>query len=294
MARRALVPVALCLLLVLAGCSAPGSLSMDRLDGDADLAAHASVNASDVAAHPDGADARLLRDALRNGSATMDARAPPLRVTRPLDYRGAYYALSWNATGERDASALEIEVDRDVANATGPRVAYDDLPAPDRRALADPLSHLARVDDRDAALGASVVYAPDELNASLLAATPTTVVAYRNASYRVRASARTVDVTTYRYRTTLLANDTAAFADGLRERYRFTLRNLTDDERAVVEDAIDGGYYAEDTDDDAFRSLRERFRRHDPVRGDEYGGDWLVRYRGDAYWATLRDGGFDA
>ena len=58
----------------------------------------------------------------------------------------------------------------------------------------------------------------------------------------------------------------------------FTLSGLTEGERAVVEEAVNDTYYAEDTDDEAFRSVMETFRRHEAVQETEYEGLWLVRY----------------
>jgi hypothetical protein len=67
---------------------------------------------------------------------------------------------------------------------------------------------------------------------------------------------------------------------------------LATDEREVVAGAIEGSYHAESSDDAAFRSIVERFRRHGAVRSDEYRGEYVVRYRGELYWAELRYGEF--
>jgi hypothetical protein len=81
----------------------------------------------------------------------------------------------------------------------------------------------------------------------------------------------------------------------LRDEYLFTLSNLSDDERKVVETATKDGetYYAEDDGDQAFRSVMETFRRHEALTRDDYEGTWLVRYEGEVYLAELSYGGFE-
>jgi hypothetical protein len=77
-----------------------------------------------------------------------------------------------------------------------------------------------------------------------------------------------------------LAPDVETFADRVRERYLFALTGLSDAEREVVEEAIEGGYYE---DDDAFQSVVDRIRDHDALEEEDFYGTWLLSYEGAEY-----------
>jgi hypothetical protein len=105
---------------------------------------------------------------------------------------------------------------------------------------------------------------------------------------------RRVTVSEYRYTATLVAENASAYGARLRETRLFALSGLSDAERDVVDAAVGDTYYAESTSDDAFRSVLERFRRHEAVDEDEDAGVWVVRYDGTVYWAELRYDGFSS
>jgi hypothetical protein len=74
----------------------------------------------------------------------------------------------------------------------------------------------------------------------------------------------------------------------LREQYLFVLSDLSEAERSIVESAIEDSYYPEDEMPEAFTGMTVRFRDHDAIEADEYGGTWLVRYEGAVYWANVQ------
>ncbi|MDZ7688178.1 MAG: hypothetical protein U5J64_05540 [Halobacteriales archaeon] len=114
-----------------------------------------------------------------------------------------------------------------------------------------------------------------------------TVVA-EGVRYTVEAErGETVPNRGYTYRFEEVADSRDEYVSWMRDEFTFTLEDLSDDERAVVEEAVDGGYY-EGSVNDAFASLVERFREHRPIRSDEWGGEWLVEYDGTVYIAELR------
>jgi hypothetical protein len=65
------------------------------------------------------------------------------------------------------------------------------------------------------------------------------------------------------------------------------------DDREVVREAIDGVYYAEDTDNESFRSIMDQFSAESATEADSRDGTWLVRYDAKAYVAELSYRGFD-
>lgn len=292
---RPLLAVVCLVFIALAGCSAPGSLAMDPVD-DGELGDHASrsLPATEAESDPDR-ELRLIRGAIRNGSATIDSRSAPVEAGLPFAFRGAYYNLSWSVADRQPATHATIEIDYNATNSSVETITYAELPSVDRRAL-DTL--LPPRDDRRTEgydFGTGVTYSESEREQSvLLSGHQYDAVVYRGTAYRVRVSdTREITVNTYRYTSTLVAANSTAYADQLRQQYRFTLDGLSAEERRIVTEALsDGSYYAE-SEDDAFRSVLERFQRHEAVQENDYHGEWLLRYNGTDYWAELRYGGFD-
>ena len=292
--RRLLLPLlGLLLLVLLAGCSAAGSITMEPVT-DGELAEKASRGIGPAGAPADDPEAGAIRSAIENGSGTIEAQSPPVREGLPFAHDGAYYDLSWTVVDERTATSVSLVVDYNRTDPEGRRIAYEDLPAADRRAL----SSLVPPDERHAesgrAVGAVSTYNDTEVDASVFVPEQRyDVVVYEGEAYAVELDGtREVTISTYRYSATPVANSTEEYAGDLEDEYRFTLSGLSDPERSLVDTAIEeGSYYAEDRDDEAFRSIVRRFTRHDAIQpGDTY-GDWIVRYDGETYWAHLEYGG---
>ncbi len=75
------------------------------------------------------------------------------------------------------------------------------------------------------------------------------------------------------------------YAESLKEGYMFELSSLTSSEKKIINRAMDDMYYVENSNNEAFKSLIEKLHRHRAIkRGDEYSGDWLVRYKQEIYW----------
>ncbi|MDY6779012.1 MAG: hypothetical protein SV760_00370, partial [Halobacteria archaeon] len=111
--------------------------------------------------------------------------------------------------------------------------------------------------------------------------------------YPVRTDTDEVTVNVYSYTAEMVFENATEYARSLRQRYMFRLADLSEDERSVLREAIDGGYYAENTDDRAFGSLIKKLRRHESITGnDDTSGEWLVRYGGDTYWVEASYGRF--
>jgi len=65
------------------------------------------------------------------------------------------------------------------------------------------------------------------------------------------------------------------------------LDSLSGDEQDIVDEAADGTFYADSSDNDAFDSLVDRFLAHEATETDDSQGKWLVRYDGQLYVADL-------
>lgn len=283
---RALLGFAL--LLLLAGCSAPGSVSLTAVD-DAVLADEASRSLPSPEADEERA---LVLGVVENGSATANGTRPPVETEGyPFAVDGAYYDLSAEVVDSRIDARVSLEIDYN-GTTDGRVVAYDDL-SPADRALVDallPPRSDRRVEGYD--MGAGGRYTQSEAASSVLLSGEYAAIRYEGERYPIRVERRDVTVRTYRYTASQVASSDEAYADRLRDRHQFTLSGLSDAERGVIEEATGDTYHAETDDDEAFRSVLDRFRSHDAVRSDEYGGEWVVRYRGTVYWAELHYDGF--
>lgn len=293
--RLAVAFLAVALLGLLSGCSAAGSLEMVPVD-DASLADEASydVPTPRPPGEPGPDRHAVVTGAIESESATVTGQSPPVDAELPFDHGGAYYDVGWTVIDREAATVVDIRIDYN-GTADGRTATYDDLPAVDRDTLDDLLP--PRDDDRVEGFdfGVGVTYTDADLNESVLAGGEYDAVSYEGDQYPIRVEqSRTVTVQTYQYTATAVAANASAYAAQLRGAYAFTLdpATLGGDARDVVEASINGTYYADSTDDDAFRGVQAAFRGHEAIEDDDGSGLWLVRYDGELYVADLRYGQF--
>ena len=295
MHRRALFALAGILVLgLLAGCSAAGSLEMTAVN-DSSLADHASYSTTDGPLSLRAIDSHRASAIIENGSGIVLGPDQPLETDLPYEHGDRYYTLDYDVVGNVSGVTTVVSVDHNATSPNGTRVAFADLSTADRRELEPLLSGSPRrlrdgpeAEDR-------LVYTDTERSASVVAehAGDYVTVTYHGDTYEVRV--RPLDKETldrYRYEATRVAGTAREYARQLTDRYGFTLSNLNDSQRNVLKKAMGDTYYADDTEDTAFGSLVERFRRQAPVTGDEYGGTWIVIYDGQRYWAEMDYGQF--
>lgn len=270
----------------LAGCAEPGARLYVEQVTDAELAARASVSAANAPVESES----VVAAAVENGSATAEARAAPFDPDRPVRFEGKFYEVTRSVVEEREERSWSLEVDYDPpAGATGPTIAFADLPEVDREALSGLIPAPADQPEGDGPdRGVGYVYGREGEAASVLVPEQQyEFVSHEGERYGLRvAGPRTVTVETYRFEAALVAESAAAYAARVREKYLFALDGLSEAEREIVADAVDGGYHA-DEPSAAFRSLSSRFRAHRGFGVDEYGGEWVVEYDGATYWADL-------
>ena len=295
--RRLLALAGLAVLALLAGCSSAGSVELTAVDDDA-LAREASRPAPEP-----GDDAEFVREAVRNGSATATGTSPPARAgdsRLPVRFDGTYHELSYDVVDETTVYRLEVGVDYNATDPEGPVVRAADLSARDRAVVADlfPPRTDRRREGYDAGTGAS--YTRAELAASALvdrkqdSGSPSEFVLVRGGErYQLRSVRGGADTRhTYRYTAERVAGSDGEYADRVRDRHLFVLRNLPEGEREVLSTATEETYRADGSDDAAFEAVVERFRARDAVARDEYEGSWVVRWNGQTYWAELRFGDY--
>ncbi len=270
----------------LAGCADPGArLAMEPVT-DAELAERASQSTANA---PDERRA-LVAGAVENGSATTEARGTPFDPDRPVAFEGRFYEMTRSVVDEREERSWSLKVDYDPpADAEGAAVAFADLPDVDREVLSNlipPSGDPPRGDGPD--MGVGHVYGPDgEAASALVPEQRYEFVTHEGERYGLGVEGpRMITVETYRYEAEPVAESADEYAAQVREEYLFALDGLSDAEREIVAEAVDGSYNAGEPSD-AFASLESRFREHPGFAVDEYGGEWVVEYDGGTYWADL-------
>ncbi|WP_436924021.1 hypothetical protein [Halosimplex amylolyticum] len=293
MRHRTVFALALVALLAgLSGCSAEGSLSLTPVN-DSALAEEAS-HPVPTGAPPDS-DENVVQRAIETGTATAIGDRPPVEERLPFRHDGRFYALDYAENGTAPGYDVEIRIDYNASSVDGTVVDYEDLPAVDRGALEFALSQ----DRSDAILepgydiGVSSIYTEDDGESSVLAPTQEyDAVRYEGEVYPIDARAEQETLTVYRYEASEVAGSREAYAESLRDRYEFELSGLSGGEREIVNKSIDDSYWVEDSDNEAFDSLVDRFRAHEPVEETEYDGSYVVRYDGRLYWAEVDYGSY--
>lgn len=296
MQRRLALPLlAVGIAVVLAGCAHPaGMLDLDPVN-DTQLADRASHETTGADLYHSIEEQRTARRIIENGTLRLTGVHQPLRTALPYEYRGAYYNLTAEVVDRVPGAVVQIGVDFNGSASNATTVDFADLSATDRRKLgtvfANRPSYISEGPDAETLFS----YTESTRDASVLLdhGGERLVVRYEGSRYVVEVGMVNDDtLRVTRYESTLVAANTSAYARQLTETYAFTLSNLDEGERDVVEKAIEETYYAGDVDDASFDSLVDRIRHHRAVEGGATEGSWVVRYDGHRYWAEMHYGGF--
>ena len=262
----------------LAGCGdSDAILDIDEATAD-DIADERSTRVE-----PGSEEYRVLTSARDDGSDTRTGRRELFDRTNAVRVDGAFYEVSETRLESSEATVYDVDVafNPDDTNAEVGEVAYEDLPEYDREQLSFIADGQEPADEEG--YNVNVDYGTAEEVGDRSALVPEQeydIVTHEGDRYRVEVESQTVPENEYRYEVTEVAPDVEAFADQVREEYLFALTGLSDAEREVVEEAIDGAYYE---DDDAFRSVTDRIRDHEGLNVDDFYGTWLLSYENEEY-----------
>lgn len=171
-----------------------------------------------------------------------------------VEFNGSYYRIDVSETTEVNVSRYTLKVVR--ANQTsGPILEWSNLPHVDKRNVvaAVEYKYSRSCESRPRSKGAFHCwskYATDEYDESVIVPTPNAeYVRYKNQTYRLIVRERDVEAVAHSYSATVVTSDQVAF------RNRFVTEvnqsELTEDERSIFEQAVQGDY-------------RVRRYRHDP------------------------------
>lgn len=275
--RRVLAGATALLTSPLAGCGHPPVvLDMDEAS-DASIADQVST-----AAEPGSEEYRVLASARENGTATRRGRSELFDRRRAVRLDGAVYEVAETRVDSYDETVYTVELDVDPADPE-PRlgaIPREKLPAADRERLDPLLSREAPPEQEGVDFGVSYGSVAEVGESAFVPEPQYDIIVDGDRRIRVAVESRTVSAGEYRYELTEVALTVAAFADQLRADSRFELTGLSEAERAVVETAIESGYFE---DDDAFRSVVERIRAHEGLEVTDTYGTWLLAYEGVEY-----------
>ena len=233
-------------------------------------------------------EAEVVREAVEgNGTYVDTGRVPPMRMegSQPVLYDGRYYDVQMESEKVSEDAEYVLYVEYVGDEPAENETEYDALPEADRDALSEllPPEEPEGFEDETGSL-----YTEDERDESVLVGESAQTVVVEGGRYNVETErGETVDRKEYVYNFDEVAGSRDEYVSWMRDEFTFVLKDLSDDERAVVRESIEEGYY-EGGVNDTFASLVERFRDHRAIRSDEWGGEWLVEYDGTVYIAELR------
>jgi hypothetical protein len=262
----------------IAGCGHPPVVLDLNEATDDDIA-----DAVSTTADPDSEEYSIVTSARENGSATRTGRYERFDRDETVRVDDAFYDVSETPLESSEVTVYEVLVDFSPEDATPEigEIEYAELPELDRQRL-DPILSERGSTDRDGydvgvqygtaeEVGDDSVFVPER---------EYDILVDGEDRYRIGVDTRTATETVYRYEVTEVAPDVGTFADGIRDRYLFELTGLSEAEREVVEEAIDGAYFE---DDETFRSVVDRIREHDGLEVEDFYGTWLLEYEGVEY-----------
>lgn len=279
MRRRELLASGTALLSVaIAGCGHPDVvLDLEEATSE-DIADEVSMSLE-----PDEEEYGLVESAVENGSTTRRGRYELFDRTNTVRFEGSVYDVSETRLGSSEVTVYEVQIDFDPDDATPElgEIAFEDLPAVDRDHL-DVLTREFSPPEQDGPeLGVDYGTAEEAGDESVFVPEPEyDVLVHDGTRHRISVDSRTEPQTEYRYEVSMVAADVETFADRIREQYLFELSGLSDAEREVVAEAIDGAYFQ---DDEAFQSVVEKIRAHEGLAVDDFYGTWLLAYEGVEY-----------
>ncbi|WP_440988257.1 hypothetical protein [Haloarchaeobius baliensis] len=240
-------------------------------------------------AHEDGSYVRTSTD--RNGPYIADGRVlrhdgrvVAVRTTRIGVERRTLETFDVTYTGRGDNTTVAVDDDARVVD-------YGDLPQVDRAMFesADPGS-LAR---DGSAMAAFVRHDyPDDADSVFVPEQEYDAVRYDGHVFLVEyGGPRTVENGRFRYELEPLAPDVATYVERVVDEHVFTLAasDLSEEQREMVDTAIEEGYGEERELSDGFADLIEHISAHEPVHRSHANRWYVLRYDGTTYWTEVDD-----
>lgn len=276
-------------LVFLAGCAGPASIEVMDVN-DSEIAERNSRSLDSYGGERATVRRirRMLESAFNNGSATFNDTSPPVDQGEIFRYGDSYYNVSWEVTDQLPGTSVTVGIDYNPSGdrLEGRRVNYRDLPTIDKELLGGLLPPRENPPESEGYdIGVGTDFTEQEMNESVLADKRYDIVVYEGEAYPIRVETNSVEINVYNYTANLAHANASTYAEHLKDKYLFRLSGLSSAEQELMSKAMGDSYYLEDGETETYKSLVTKLRRHEAVEGgDEYSGDWLVRYNGNVYW----------
>jgi len=237
----------------------------------------------------------LVSEAVRENESTVDSEDVPIPDRTILVHEDVVYEVTFEVVDSRPATTFSLvfeNVESPGVSGDGPSIRFSELPGVDReklaeRGLGEPPTSLGVV--------APSLYTQGEQQSSVLVPEPEyRIVKWADDTGRLRiVNQLPSPIETRRYTVEEVAPSPAEYGQRIIDDHAFQLTGLSDEERDIVETAVDSreGYTVADGKSvpDSVRSLVAQFHGRESVRpsSDSVGGAYLVRYEGSLYWTGL-------
>lgn len=268
----------------LTGCIAHPDvvLTLDEVS-DSELADRASNDAEIIERDTD--EENVTSELFGNGTYTRTGRWENINTDLRYVYDREYYRLDAETSSVPPDVVHIVEAEYVGDEEVEGETEYEELPELDREAL----SFLTSADVTDGEYQDSTEYlyeAGADEESSIVSGTTTVVLDGRRFSVETEES-QVLDRQDFEYTAEKIASSQEEFVSWLEDEYMFELSGLSDEERAIVEEAIEEGYY-ENSSQEVFESVVNKFQKHEAIEPEEEGGYWIVEYENTTYWADLR------
>lgn len=231
----------------------------------------------------------VIRSAVKNGTDTRTGQNRWFDRQNTVLFNKTVYTVNETQLASEKAIRYEIGIYPAPENTSSELgvIRYDKLPPTDRRKLNRTLSPGStkeipgelKVEYEPTAEGTNrSVFVPKQQYDRLQ---------YNGELYRVTVERAFSSDVEYQYEVTEIAGNVEGFAEQIRDKHLFTLDGLSPAEQAVIEEAIETGEVAWESEDS--ESVISNIREHRALKADDgpNEGTWLMKYDGGEYLVYL-------
>jgi hypothetical protein len=272
--RKVLATVSVVLLITLAGCVDPEStIEMNEMNSEIQVANNATTD-STVLAEP-------LKKTIVNGESNR-TDYNYLDSDDNIRHNGSVYSIEGHKVGER--SAVEFEYNISKSNRSSD-VNFETLIEEDQQTIRSGVRKIQDRENRREILFGNT-YSLDVNNKSKILENNTTIIKYKNTSYKFKVNdKRVIKEDIYKYRRKLVSNSLESYGQEIIDKHAFNISFSNQEQREFINKSIDDNYYGEQNK--TVENIIKQFDSEKAFELKEYRGTWFVRYNEQLYEAEL-------
>lgn len=233
-----------------------------------------------------------------DGPKTVTAPNPPVPENRPFVYDDSVFELSYEVTNAKPSKEFRFTLSEVTAtNEESETIEYESLPEVDKAKLEQYGWEDGGPFESE---GVAVTYSNESIADSALVPDPEYDIVVWDSEMRAQITVEESDDSerkTYQYTSRQVHESAWEFGRNIREDHEIVLADLTDEQEAIVSEAIesDGGYeITEGEPPEAFDRLADALSQGEQVpidgrsqTGSTVSGSYVVDYRETVYWTEL-------